>query len=345
MKTTVTLVHKNCDKNCRICAYGAMQAVDYVEVRRVVETLMRRGFRVHLYDFYVRKESILIYRLTRQFEANNPGWLNVTADFDPEPQDLAYLNGLRTAIAISLHGSSSAVHRKASGKDDFEAIVRFLGNFRKRFRLGLGVNCVVSRHNVADLPAMIERCKTFDLDFLELIPLGYSGNATAVLGPSAVLTADDKRAVHRLLTASRAALPFRLELDAIWGPDFVNDESPRCRFFAPPVPGTYCNAGVNHFAIRLNDMQVFPCPCMAGIDSMAVGRFDGHDNASFAAFLANRQRLEEPCRSCDRFADCQGGCRLTAMSDFRIAHGRDNPCAGFSSCLYNLAGAAEGGAG
>jgi radical SAM protein with 4Fe4S-binding SPASM domain len=336
-KTTVTLVHKNCGRNCRICAYGAMAPVDYETVRKVVETLLRQGYRVHLYDFYIRKESIDIFRLTRQFEGRNPGWLNVTPEVDLGPEELAYVNRLRTAVAVSLHGSTEEVHRRSSGKNDFQAIMRFITEFRERFRLRLGVNYVVSRSNVDDLEALIEVARPWGLDFLEIIPLGYSGNAVSVLGHDAVLTVADKRRVHRLVSRRKNDTPYRLELDAIWGPDFDNDPAPQCRFFASAVPGTYCNAGVNHWAIRLNDMQVFPCPCMAGIDSLAIGHFGGQTLDVDQNWLDHKSRIEEPCRSCDKFASCQGGCRLTAMSDFRIAHGRDNRFAGFATCLYNLA--------
>jgi radical SAM protein with 4Fe4S-binding SPASM domain len=170
-----------------------------------------------------------------------------------------------------------------------------------------------------------------------VIPLGYSGNAVGTLGHDAILSADDKRRVHALVTRLKADTPYQLELDAIWGPDFANDPAPQCRFFAPPLPGTYCNAGINHWAIRLNDLRVFPCPCMAGVDDLAVGTFDGQELHVDENWLSHKSRIEEPCQSCDKFAACQGGCRLTAMSDFRIAHGRANRFAGFDTCLYHLA--------
>lgn len=337
MKTTVTLVHKNCNRSCRICAYGGMRAVDYTEVRRTIETLLRAGYRVHLYDFYIQKESLALFRLTRQFEGQNPGWLNVTPEFAPDAQDIAYLNTLRTAIAISLHGSTAEVHKRASGQDDYAAIVQFLTTFHARFALRLGINYVVNHDNVADLPAMLALAQKFKLDFLELIPLGYSGNAEVTLGRNATLTADDKRAVHALVTKMQGSLPYRLELDAIWGPDFVNDTAPQCRFFAPAVPGSYCNAGVNHWAIRLNDRKVFPCPCMASIDSLAVGVFDGERLVVGSNWLNDKAQIESPCRECDKFSVCQGGCRLTAMSEYRVAHGTDNRYAGFTGCLHLLA--------
>jgi len=338
VKTTITLVHKNCDRGCRICAYGGMRAVDYGEVRRTIETLMRQNYRVHLYDFFVKKESLALFRLTRQFEGKNPGWLNVTAEFAPDAGDVAYLNSLRTAVAISLHGSTAEVHKRSSGQDDYVAIVQFLESFHRRFELRLGLNYVVSHANIGDLEAMLSFAERFKLDFLELIPLGFSGNAVHALGRDAVLTAADKRVVHALVTQRRAMLPYRLELDAIWGPDFVNDPAPQCRFFAAAVPGTYCNAGINHWAIRLNDRKVFPCPCMASIDALAVGEFDGEKLQLEPNWLDHKTKIEAPCAGCSKFSECQGGCRLTAMSEHRVAHGSDNRYAGFSGCLYHLAG-------
>jgi radical SAM protein with 4Fe4S-binding SPASM domain len=328
--------HKNCGRACRICAYGKLDPIGYDVVRRSAETLMRQGYRVHLYDFHIGPQSIAVFRRTRQFEGRNPGWMNVGPDFDPSPDDLGYVNSLRTVIAISLHGSSAEVHRVASGKNDWHAIVDFIRRYPTRYRLPLGVNYVVGKHNLGDLPAMIDLCRGFDVDFLELIPLGYSGNAVGQLGADAVLSSEEKRHVWQVVNDHTASVHYALELDDIWGPDFANEPVSACRIFAAPLPNSYCNAGVNHWAIRLNDMQVFPCPCMAGIDAMAVGSFDGTSLRIDDDWLARRERIAEPCRSCDEWDICQGGCRLTAMSDHRVRHGTYDRYAGFEDCLHLL---------
>lgn len=337
MKTTVTLVHKNCGRNCRICAYGKLDPIGYGEVQRVAETLMRQGYQVHLYDFEIGDESIALFRRTRQFERRNPGWMNVTSDFDPNEQDLTYINQLRTAIAISLHGSTAEVHRKSSGKHDYDDIVNFIKTYPRKYALPLGINYVVSRHNLEDMRAMVELCKGFEVEFLEFIPLGYSGNVVDVMGKSAVLGTDEKYRARQVVAEYRDQVDFAVEMDAIWGPDFLSDPHAVCRFFAAALPNNYCNAGVNHIAIRLNDMKVFPCPCMAGMDGMAIGDFDGEKIQIEENWLEHRGRIGEPCRSCDQFARCQGGCRLTAMSDHQIEHGEVDRYAGFRDCLYNLA--------
>ncbi|MEE8408128.1 MAG: SPASM domain-containing protein [Myxococcota bacterium] len=336
MRTTITLVHKNCSHNCSFCAYGKSDPVGYGEVQNAVETLMRQGYRVHLYDFDVGPESLSVYRLTRQFEGCNPGWLNVLPEFDPSPEDLDYINHLRTAIAISLHGSTPEVHRRASGKNNWGDIVAFIRRYPERYRLPLGINYVVSRRNLDDMAPMIELCLQFKLEFLEFIPMGYSGNAVARMGPDAILSSEEKHRAWRTVADHRDSVPFEIEMDAIWGPDFDNDAAAACRFFASPVSGTYCNAGINHFAIRLNDRKVFPCPCMAGIDELAIGEFDNDELKIGENWLQDSDRFAEPCASCDRFSSCRGGCRLTAISDYCIAHGTYDRYAGFDDCLFRL---------
>lgn len=335
-KTTVTLLHKNCGRNCSICAYGDLAPIDYERIATIVDALMADGYLVHLYDFQVEPESIAIFRRTRQFERKNPGWLNVNPDFDPNPDDLAYVNQLQTALVISLHGSTPEIHRHASGKDDWAEIVRFLDDYPRRYRRPLGINYVVSRHNQYDIEAMIDFGQRFDLAFLELIPMGYSGNAIARLGKDAVLTAEEKYQAYRVVLDNAVGRPFSVELDAIWGPDFVRDPLPRCRFFASALAGEYCNAGINQLAIRLNDLKVFPCPCMASLDELAAGFFDGRGLVVEDNWMAHGDQIGEPCKSCDKYAVCRGGCRLTAMSDHIIAHQQHDRFAGFESCLYAL---------
>jgi hypothetical protein len=33
----------------------------------------------------------------------------------------------------------------------------------------------------------------------------------------------------------------------------------------------YCNAGLNHYAVLLDGTKVFLCPCIAGIEELAIG--------------------------------------------------------------------------
>ncbi len=334
--TRITLVHKNCGHNCNICAYGPLAPLDYAQVTRIVDQLLRQGFRVHLYDFEITAASLAVFRRTRQFELPNPGWMNVTADFAPEADDLAYVNGLGTAIAISLHGSTPEIHRRASGQNDWQRIVDFIRNYPRTFRLPLGVNTVVSRHNLDDIGALIALCRSFPLEFLEFIPLGFSGNAVQRLGEAAVLSSAEKHRAWQQIVSARGTTRFALELDALWGPDYAHDPEAVCRFFARPLKHTYCNAGLNHFAVLLNTMRVFPCPCMAGIEELAIGELRDGELCIEEDWLAERSRIGEPCASCDQRPRCQGGCRLTAMSDHRIAHGHYERYAGFGDCLYQL---------
>ncbi len=336
-KTTVTLLHKNCGRNCNICAYGPAGAIGYDQIATITDTLMRQGYRVHLFDFQIKSESIAIFRRTRQFEGKNPGWMNVNPDFEPTPEELDYINQLQTALVTSLHGSTPEIHRRASGKDDWAEIVRFLEDYPRRYRRPLGINYVVSRHNLQDLEAMMTFGERFNLAFLEFIPMGYSGNAVARMGPDAILSAEEKYQAYRTVIEHGAGRPFAVELDAIWGPDFVRDPVPKCRFFAPALPDEYCNAGINHFAIRLNDLKVFPCPCMAGIDELAAGIFDGERLVIEDNWMDHKDRFGEPCQSCDKREVCRGGCRLTAMSDYQISHQQFDRFAGFDNCLYALA--------
>jgi len=333
---TITLLHKNCGRNCSICAYGKLDPISYERIETIVERLSERGYRVQLYDFDVTNDSIAIFRKTRQFEGENPGWMNVVAGFDPTPPNIDYINQLKTSVVISLHGSTAEVHHRSSGKKDYDDIIRFLEAYPAKFTRPLGINYVVGKRNADDVSSMIRFAHRFDLEFLEFIPLGFTGNALGRMGKEAIMTDAEKYAVYRTIVDEAGAAFFDVEMDAIWGPDFARNPNAQCKFFAAPIRGEYCNAGINHFAIRLNDSKLFPCPCMASVDDLACGTFDGDDIVVEENWMEHKDRIGEPCRSCDKMSVCQGGCRLTALSDYRIEHGDNDRFAGFKSCLYAL---------
>ncbi|MHC9540261.1 MAG: hypothetical protein AB9903_12155 [Vulcanimicrobiota bacterium] len=335
MKKTVTLVHKNCRRNCSLCAYGPADPVEYHIIADTASALMEKGYNVHLYDFYVNARSVDIFRLTKQFEGENPEWLNVTADFSLNEVDRAYMNSLNTTVVISLHGSRPEMHRRAGGIDDYEDILRFIRDFHRHFNLTLGINYVVSALNIGDIEDMMELCRgERSIDFVEFIPFGFAGNARNVLGSRAILSASDTYNAYRTIMSFNGKVPFHVELDACWGPDFVNSPGKKCWFFARPLDDRFCNAGINHFALRMQDMKLFPCPCMTEMDELAVGAWDGRELCIEGNWMEELDRCESPCNGCDCFSSCRGGCRVPAMMDSALDGHSINRFAGFRRCLY-----------
>jgi radical SAM protein with 4Fe4S-binding SPASM domain len=337
MKKTVTLVHKNCRRGCPLCAYGPADPIDYGVIADTAAKLMERGYPVHLYDFHVNARSLEIFRLTGQFEGENPEWLNVTSDFSPEGSDLDYVNSLNTTVVISLHGSSREMHRQAGGTDDFDEIVRFIRSFHGRFALDLGINYVVSRLNIDDIEDMMRFCeKERAIGFVEFIPFGFAGNARHALGRDAVLSLSDSWRAYSTIMSFHGKMPFHVELDACWGPDFEYNPGKKCWFFAKPLAGRFCNAGVNHVALRMHDMKLFPCPCMIEMDELSTGSFDGGDLHIEGNWMEDPGMFGQPCSDCELYGSCRGGCRIPAIIDSASGGGPVDRFAGFLRCLHVL---------
>jgi radical SAM protein with 4Fe4S-binding SPASM domain len=326
----------SCPNNCNHCSYGRLRPVDFAELERLAEKLSATGWRVHFYDMHVTASSIGIFRSTRQFEVMNPGWLNVNCDFDPSFADAAYLSTLQTAILLSLHGSRPEVHGLLSGRpEEHGDIVAALRRLRQQVRLRLGINYVVHAKNIDDIPAMIAFAREhLPVDFIEFINLGYGGNSLTSLDPSFALDQDAFRRAYQHLRREKKRARRYVQLDAQWGPDFVDVAVPQCTIFAPPVPDHYCNAGRSHFALRADTGEVFPCPTMATLPATRVGRLvDGAIVIDNNWILAD-DRLEAPCADCDRRALCGGGCRAIALCDNHLDGSRQSLWRGFANCLY-----------
>ncbi|MGM5481843.1 MAG: SPASM domain-containing protein [Nanobdellota archaeon] len=330
---TITLVHKNCQRNCNICCYGGSSPVGYKKISQIVKILKKQGYFVHLFDFNINHESIEIFRKTKQFERSNPEWLNINPEFSPDEKDLRYMNSLKTNIVISLHGHNQKLHKYSSGKNDFNKIVNYIKKSHRDHIQTIGVNFVVNKKNKNHIKDMLDFAeKNLPINFVELIPLCYSGNAKKNLGEDSILTGKERYEIYKKIKENYGKYSFTIELDSIWGPD--NPENKRkCWFFAPPLKNHYCNAGKNHIAIRLEDMKIFPCPCMSAVDEFSIGNFDGK-NINIKNNLINFDKIKEPCASCEYFNICKGGCRLIAVSDKLVKTGTFDRHAGQENCLY-----------
>lgn len=337
--TTITVMRLSCPLACRHCGYGTYNPVPLATIEELVREIMAAGHLAHFYDMRVTAESLAIMRLTRQFERPSPGWLNVTADFSPSPEDLAYLNGLDLSVLVSLHGSTPALHALLSGREHEHArIVATLRRLRTELRLPLGINYVVHRHNVDDLPAMVEWTRSeLPVDFIELINLGFGGSSLTHLDPSFALDAAAALRAYEHVRRLQKRFPRFVQLDAQWGPDFVGVAPRACGIFAAPSSDQYCNAGVTHFALRTDTREVLACPTLATVPAARLGRWENgelvleHDWAQLTA------ELGEPCRSCDKRAACGGGCRAIAYCDTALAGEMPEPArlaAGFGHCPY-----------
>lgn len=337
MPNLVTLVHKNCHRNCNICSYGDAAPVDYGQVGEIVDVLEDQGLNVHLFDFEVTHETLDMYDRTRQFRRPNPGWINVTASFPLTDESLARVKKLRANVAISLHGSTPELHRISSNKNDFNSILRFMRKFNALTGRKLIVNYVVNKRTVDDMQPFMELCSELPVDYVEFIPLGFTGHAVTRLGRDYILSDDERFEAFCHVLASIERYPFEVGLDSVWGPDFLLDKHRQCTFFNKPTGLAYCNAGINQVGLRVNDGKVFPCPCMAGLDDFAMGEFDGKEFIVNNDWRHDYQDLEEPCASCDKLRLCFGGCRLYVIVDHLLRTGEFNPQAGYPGCLYQMA--------
>lgn len=185
--------------------------------------------------------------------------------------------------------------------------------------LPLTINAPIHRHNIDEVPELIQLALSLGAERLEIANVQYAGWA---LANRAVLM-PDRAAVDRQAEYVEAA---RKELTGVMNIDFV----PPDYFAIYPKP---CMGGWARDAFVVTpDGTVLPCHAAQTIRSLEFERFGPHelaeiwtDSAAFNAFRGTGW-MQEPCRSCERREIDWGGCRCQAMAIAGDAAATDPAC-------------------
>jgi radical SAM protein with 4Fe4S-binding SPASM domain len=245
-------------------------------------------------------------------------------------------------VAISLDGASPATHDRFRGLPGSHALaLRGLRELRSE-GVSVQINSTIARHNVTELPALLDLALEIGADALHLFMLVPVGCGLEI-APSEMLPADEyERVLHWFDEQSRTC---PIDLKATCAPHYYRIRAQRlaadrqrgdttATFIAPGtrakaapalLPGGHhgqhlsamtrgCLAGINVCFIS-NEGAVYPCgylPVSAG-DTRAQRFAQIWRESNVFRLLRDPSALEGKCGECRYQALC-GGCRARAYA-------------------------------
>jgi len=245
-------------------------------------------------------------------------------------------------VAISLDGSHPETHDKFRGQPGAHALaLRGLRNLREE-GVSVQINSTIAKHNVTELPAILDLALAIGADALHvfmLVPVGCG----LELAPSAMLPADEYERVLGWFDEQSKDCP--IDLKATCAPHYyriraqrIEDERGRGDMTSSFIaPGTRAKAaptvlGGGHHGQHLsamtrgclagtsvcfvsNEGQVYPCgylPVSAG-DTRLTKFKDIWDRSPVFEALRDPEQYGGKCGEC-RFEAICGGCRARAYA-------------------------------
>ena len=223
--------------------------------------------------------------------------------------------GLR-AFQISLDGSTPERNTRMRGTDEaqFEKIV---AGIRVCKELGARVflAMLIGEENMDDGARMVELAKRGGVDAVRFCGYTPAGRGRRRDVKSRLGFTDVQRLLEFAETMEKDA-SMVIDFDVAWGP-------------VPPTFGFHqCTAGVETFYLKGNG-DIYPCTALSH-RRFRVGNIRQrplpeiwHSPEMSAMSRYPRERVKEPCRSCDNFSACRGACRAGAFvhtGDLDAAH-------------------------
>lgn len=243
----------------------------------------------------------------------------VTAGRPLDPDRLSRLAelGLRS-VQISIQDATAEASDRIAGTASFEQKLALCERTRA-LGLALTLNCVLHRHNLASVPAMIALARRFDADRLELANTQYHG--WALRNRAALMPTRDQ-----LETAAEAVRTAEAE-----------SERPAILFVRPdyhserPKP---CMGGWGRLAMVVDPTgRMLPCHDAATIPGLEFWNVLERPVEACWARAPGMQAFRgtdwmvEPCRSCPARERDFGGCRCQAFALLGDARQTDPACA------------------
>jgi len=245
----------------------------------------------------------------------------VTAGMPLDSTRLAELArlGLRS-VQVSIQDSEPSTSDRVAGTRSFEEKIAICEKTRE-LGLALTINCVLHRHNLASVPALLELASRLGADRLELANTQYHGWALrnrAALMPTREQLLEASRVVREAEAAAAGSGPTVLFVL----PDYFSDR---------PKP---CMGGWGRLALVVDPTgMVLPCHEAGGLPGLEFWnvREKSVEQCWSEAPGMNAYRgtewMREPCRSCPERERDFGGCRCQAFRLLGDADATDPACA------------------
>ena len=222
-------------------------------------------------------------------------------------------------VQISIQGAEAKLADRIANFDGAHAKKMQVAEWVRAAGLPLTINAVMHRHNIEQLPAILDMAVEKDADRLEVAHTQYYGwameNREALMPtPEQVAWADD------LVTQAQEDLKGTLTIDYVV-PDYYAER---------PKP---CMGGWGRRFLTITPAgEVLPCHAAASITDLSFDRVTDADLETIwytgDAFNAYRGTdwMSEPCRSCPLKEQDWGGCRCQAFALTGDATNTDPAC-------------------
>jgi pyrroloquinoline quinone biosynthesis protein E len=229
----------------------------------------------------------------------------VTAGLPLDADRLAELAriGLRS-VQISIQDADAASSNRIAGTASFDQKIELC---EKTHELGLAltINCVLHRHNLASVPAMLSLAKRLRADRLELANTQYHG--WALKNRAALMPTREQLATASLAVREAAKDPSGLQVLFVL-PDYYSDR---------PKP---CMGGWGRLAIVVDPTgRLLPCHEAGTLPELDFWNVKERPVAECWLVSPGMQMyrgtdwMPEPCRSCPEKERDFGGCRCQAF--------------------------------
>ncbi|MGO4106614.1 pyrroloquinoline quinone biosynthesis protein PqqE [Paenibacillus sp. YAF4_2] len=222
------------------------------------------------------------------------------------------------SIQLSLQAATEELADSIAGFKAHE-LKRQAAHWIRESGLTLNMNVVLHRANIHQIEEIIELCKSWGAQRLELANAQYYGWAMRNLHLLLPLSEQLKQAESAYIRASER---FGQQLELLWIlPDYYED-------FPKPCMGGWAKLSLT----VAPDGRVLPCTVSSEIQSLSFENVKErelvwiwNDSPSFNAYRGY-DWMAEPCRSCDRRELDYGGCRCQAFLLTGDAQATDPVC-------------------
>ncbi|MGC1508170.1 pyrroloquinoline quinone biosynthesis protein PqqE [Ketobacter sp. MCCC 1A13808] len=220
-------------------------------------------------------------------------------------------------IQISFQGSDRETNHRFGGTDSFDHKLAMTRSVIER-QIALGLNFVLHRHNLHQVPDFLRLAASLGAQFVELANTQYYG--WALQNRQQLLPTREQ-----LQKAEEQTNDFRKQhpaMDVFFvAPDYYETRPKKC-----------CNGWATTFMTVAPDGDVLPCQSARVIPGLAIPNVKQaslqsiwHDSAAFNQFRGT-QWMQEPCKSCPEKEADLGGCRCQAFLLTGDVHAADPVC-------------------
>lgn len=338
-KKYITLINPYCKYNCLHCCYNTKTKVKNKEVKKTIINLQKKGYIVNLYELYPTNESLELFEITKQFNKNKGyfDWLNITNDFEFTKENINFLKKIKATIHYSIFGCSKKTNAEITcDKNYLEKTLRHIKKLKRIIgRKEISFFMILHKKNIDEIPKIIRICEIMRINELDITYLTYINKARSKRFSDYYLTEKDIQKFLKICIKEKKRTKVDISIDKTCGPILTGGFCSRnCNIWAPPIKKYFCGQTRNQYTIMLGSNLVFPCASMAGDEKLSIGRYDNKKMIIEKKWPLNYKNIEEPCKSCERFNECKGGCRADAIFDELEKKRAYNFNAGQKRCLY-----------